>query len=570
MEKYILDKVNIWLGECYDDETKAEIRKMQAENENELIEAFYKDLEFGTGGLRGIMGAGTNRMNKYTVASATQGLANYLKKEFKNQEIKVAIAYDSRLNSRFFAEVTAEVFSANGIYVYIFTELRPTPELSFAIRQLKCQSGVVITASHNPKEYNGYKAYWNDGGQMVSPHDTNVIDEVEKIRSVKEVKFGKNEALIQWINDLIDIPYLEKIKNISRHPEIIQKHKHLKMVYTPLHGTGMTMVPKALKNIGFENVHIVAAQAVSDGNFPTVISPNPEEKATLKLAIEEAEKIKADLVLATDPDADRVGIAVRNTKGEMILFNGNMTASLLIYYLLKNTKLKPNHFIIKTIVTTELLKTIADKAHVKTYDVLTGFKYIADKILELEGKEEYIGGGEESYGFLIGDFVREKDAVSACAMIAEIAAWAAEQGETIYTILQKIYLEYGFYKEDLLSITKKGKTGLEDIQNMMKQYRENPPSVIAGQKVIVSRDYKLKIETNMKTGKKTTLTLPESNVLQFFMEDGSKVTVRPSGTEPKIKFYFGVVQKLSRIEDYDKVETLLIGKINCLKEDFAK
>ena len=558
MEQVILEKVNIWLGTDYDEDTQAEIRKMQAENPTELMDSFYKNLEFGTGGLRGIMGVGTNRMNKYTVAFATQGLANYLKQQFPHESIKVAIAYDSRLNSRFFAEVAAEVFSANGIYTYIFTGLRPTPELSFAVRQLKCHSGVVITASHNPKEYNGYKAYWNDGGQLIPPHDHNVITEVEKITSVRDVKFGKNETLIEWIDEKIDRPYLENIKSLSLHPEMVKHQKNLSIVYTSLHGTGITMVPQALKNIGFENIHLVAAQAVADGNFPTVKSPNPEEKSALELALKEADALGADLILATDPDADRVGIAVRNEAGRLVLFNGNMTASLLIYYLLKNTALKPNHFIIKTIVTTELLKVMAESAGVVCYDVLTGFKYIAEKILELEGKAQFIGGGEESYGYLVGDFVREKDAVSASVMIAEIAAWAAEQGKTLYQLLREIYLEYGFYKEDLLSLTKKGKSGLEEIQAMMLNYRSCPPQKIAGQKIVRMIDY-----LTDGTG------LPQSDVLQFFLEDGSKITVRPSGTEPKIKFYFGVCQTLKTLEDFDTIDTELTRKIEALKQDFT-
>ena len=566
IDNNILAKANTWLNGNYDEDTKQQIKQLIENDPAELTESFYRDLEFGTGGLRGIMGVGTNRMNKYTVGMATQGLANYILKMFPGKtDLKMAIAYDSRNNSKYFAQITAEVMAANGIKVFLFSELRPTPELSFAIRYLGCQSGVVITASHNPKEYNGYKAYWQDGGQLISPHDTNVIDEVQKIKSINDVKFTGNSHLIELIGEDVDRAYLDKLKSLSLSPELITKHKDLSIVYTPLHGTGITLVPRALKELGFVNIHIVEEQAVSDGNFPTIKSPNPEEKAALEMSIELAKKVNASLVMATDPDADRVGIAVKNDKDEYVLFNGNQTASVLIYYLLKKWnekgKITGKEFIVKTIVTSEILKDIAIKNGVESYDVLTGFKYIADIILRLEGKKTFIGGGEESYGYLVGDFVRDKDAVISCCIIAEMAAWAAENKKTFYDILIDLYTEYGFYKEDLLSITKKGKSGAEEIQLMMENYRMQPPVEINNSKVDLIKDYELCIEEDILNNTTKKIDLPVSNVLQFFTADGSKITVRPSGTEPKIKFYFGVKEHLNSKAEFEAVNKKLEQKI---------
>ena len=565
MDKYIEERVALWLQDDYDADTKAKIREYQQNNPNELTEAFYRDLEFGTGGLRGIMGVGTNRMNKYTVGAATQGLANYLKQQFPNQEISVAIAFDSRNNSAYFADITADVLSANGITCHLFPELRPTPVLSFAVRYLHCQSGVMVTASHNPKEYNGYKVYWNDGGQLVPPHDKNVIAEVNKIKSLHDTKWQRNPDKVHIIDSSLDEAYLKLVHGLSLHPEAIAAKKQLKIIYTPLHGTGITMVPKALKMYGFENVSIVKEQAVSDGNFPTVKSPNPEEKSALIMAIAQAEAEKADLVLATDPDADRVGIAVRNSKGEMILLNGNMTGSLLVHYLLSQwkalNKINGKQFVVKTLVTTELIKRMADVYQVPCFDVLTGFKYIAEKIKEHEGQMTFIGGGEESYGYLAGDFVRDKDAVIACCLIAEMTAFYANQGKSLYQMLLEMYHEYGFYKEDLLSLTKQGKSGAEEIAAMMVNYRNNPPKEIGGQKVVLMKDIQAGIAYHLDKGTQETIALPKSNVLQFFTADGSKITVRPSGTEPKIKFYFGVVGQLPHVAKYDEANAAMQAKI---------
>ena len=571
MDKYIEERVALWLNDDYDADTKAKIREYQQNNPNELTEAFYRDLEFGTGGLRGIMGVGTNRMNKYTVGAATQGLANYLKQQFPNQEISVAIAFDSRNNSAYFADITADVLSANGITCHLFPELRPTPVLSFAVRYLHCQSGVMVTASHNPKEYNGYKVYWNDGGQLVPPHDKNVIAEVNKIKSLHDTKWQRNPEKVHIIDSSLDEAYLKLVHGLSLHPEAIAAQKQLKIIYTPLHGTGITMVPKALKMYGFENISIVKEQAVSDGNFPTVKSPNPEEKSALVMAIAQAEAEKADLVLATDPDADRVGIAVRNSKGEMILLNGNMTGSLLVHYLLSQwkalNKINGKQFVVKTIVTTELIKRMADAYQVPCFDVLTGFKYIAEKIKEHEGKMSFIGGGEESYGYLAGDFVRDKDAVIACCLIAEMTAFYANQGKSLYQMLLEIYHEYGFYKEDLLSLTKQGKSGAEEIAAMMVNYRNNPPKEIGGQKVVLMNDIQASIAYHLDKGTQEPIALPKSNVLQFFTADGSKITVRPSGTEPKIKFYFGVVGELPDVAKYDEANAALQAKIKGIIEE---
>ena len=566
--------VNTWLNGAYDEETKAAIRRMQAENPEELNESFYRSLEFGTGGLRGIMGVGTNRMNRYTVAMATQGLANYVKKVFEGEkELRAAISHDSRNHSREFAEITANVLAANGFTVYLFDDMRPTPELSFAVRYFHCHTGVMLTASHNPKEYNGYKAYWNDGCQLTAPHDTNVIDEVEKIKQLSDVKWSGGEERIHIVGAEVDEAFMQQIDKNVLHPECIKAHHDLKIVYTPLHGTGIKLIPTMLQRLGFTNVNVVKEQAVPDGNFPTTPSPNPEEHAAMKMAVELAQKIDADIVFASDPDADRVGVAVKKPNGEWMLLNGNQTMSVIIYYLLKEWKekgkLTGKEFIIKTIVTSELPADIAKRQGVKVYDVLTGFKWIGSKIRELEGKETFIGGGEESYGYMIGDFVRDKDAVGACSMIAEIAAWAASQGKTFFDVLVDLYKEYGFYKEGLLSVVRKGKSGAEEIQQMMKDYRANPPKEINGSKVVCLRDIKTLENKNMETGEVEKINLPSSNVLQFFTADGNKVTVRPSGTEPKIKFYFGVKGELKSKEDFDATNAALDKKIEDIKKSMG-
>lgn len=563
----ILKRAQAWLSDNnIDDETKARITKMIENDPAELAESFYCDLEFGTGGLRGIMGDGTNRMNKYTVGMATQGLANYLKKVFaKDNEIRLAIAFDSRNNSTYFAKIAAEVLSANGITVFLFEHLRPTPELSFAVRYLHCHSGIVITASHNPKEYNGYKVYWNDGAQLVPPHDKNVISEVQKIASIADVNFAGDAMKINMIGESIDKEFLKVSKSYSLAPEVIVPQKDMKIVYTPLHGTGITLVPQALKNYGFRNIHIVEEQAVSDGNFPTIVSPNPEEKAAMKMAMDKGLAINADLVLATDPDADRIGVGLRDLDGNYILLNGNQTASLLTYYLIKQWqakgKLTGNEYIVKTIVTTELIGDIAKSAGVEYFDVLTGFKWIAEVIRNLEGKKTFIGGGEESYGFMIGDFVRDKDAVTACCIFAECAAWAASKGKSLYELLLDIYLEYGLYKENLVNVVRKGMSGQAEIKAMMEGFRANPPKEIAGSKVKLMNDYELRQATDITTGKITPISITKSDVLQFFLEDGSKISMRPSGTEPKIKFYFSVRADLKTIADFKKVQAKLDGRI---------
>ncbi len=565
--------VKTWLDGAYDEETKAAIRKMQAENPEELNESFYRSLEFGTGGLRGIMGVGTNRMNRYTVGMATQGLANYVRNCFPGEELKAAISHDSRNHSREFAEITANVLAANGFKVYLFDDMRPTPELSYAVRYFKCQTGVMLTASHNPKEYNGYKAYWSDGCQLVPPHDTSVIDEVEKIKSLDDVKWSGGENNIITIGAEVDEAFMSEIENNVLHPECIKAHNDIKIVYTPLHGTGIKLIPTMLERLGFTNVNVVKAQAVPDGNFPTTPSPNPEEHAAMKMAVDLAKEIDADIVFASDPDADRVGVAVKRPDGEWMLLNGNQTMSVIIYYLLKEWKekgkLTGKEFIVKTIVTSELPADIAKKVGVKVYDVLTGFKWIGAQIRELEGKETFIGGGEESYGYMIGDFVRDKDAVGACSMIAEIAAWAKSQGKTFFDVLVDLYKEYGFYKEGLLSVVRKGKSGAEEIQQMMKDYRANPPKEINGSKVVRIRDIKTLEEKNLLTGEVKKIDLPSSNVLQFFTADGNKVTVRPSGTEPKIKFYFGVKDVLSKKEYFDQTNADLDAKIEAIKKSMG-
>lgn len=574
IDPQVLNVALRWTKEPFDNETIEQVQNLIANDPQELTESFYRNLEFGTGGLRGIMGVGTNRMNKYTVAMATQGLANYLIKMFPGKDrISIAVAHDCRNNSDYFAQITAQVMSANGIHVYLFTGLRPTPELSFAVRHFSCQSGVVITASHNPKEYNGYKAYWDDGGQLIAPHDKNVIAEVEKITDPSLVRFDANPEIIKYLGEEFDEIYISNIKKLSLSPEVVRRQKDFPIVFTPIHGTAVHLVPMALKAFGFENVSGVDEQNIVDGNFPTVHSPNPEEPAALSMAIQKAKEIGAKLVMATDPDADRVGIAVRDDKDEFILLNGNQAASLLIYYLLakwsENNKLTGNEFIVKTIVTSELLFDIADKFGVKRFDVLTGFKYIADIIKQHEGSMTFIGGGEESYGYLVGDFVRDKDAVSACAMLAETAAWAAEHGKSLYELLKDLYVEFGFYKEKLLSITKKGKAGAEEIKALMDRFRNNPPVTIAGSKLILVKDYKSGTTKNLITQNTESIDLPKSDVLQFFTENGSKISVRPSGTEPKIKFYFGIKGILLNRADFDKVNAELEDKINEIMNDLG-
>jgi phosphoglucomutase len=572
IDSHTKEKIQKWLSGNYDNETKAAIRELiENKKEDELVDSFYRDLEFGTGGLRGIMGVGSNRMNKYTVGAATQGLCNYLKTSFPGEKIKVAIAYDSRNNSDLFAKITAEVFSANGIKVYFFKALRPTPELSYAVRLFGCHSGVVITASHNPKEYNGYKAYWNDGAQMIAPHDKNVITEVQKIKDVSEVKFERNESLIEIIGEEVDEKYLNEILALSISKDAIQRQKDLKIVFTPLHGTGITLVPGVLGKMGFTNVTIVGEQAEPDGNFPTVVYPNPEESEALSLAVKKAKEIDADLVLATDPDSDRVGIAVKNHKNEWQLLNGNQTGSLLINYMInawkEAGKLTGKEYVVKTIVTSGILAKIAHKNGVKCYNTLTGFKYIAAKILELEGKEKFIAGGEESYGYLVGDAVRDKDAIASCAFIAEMAAYAKDKGKTLFDDMLQMYTNYGFYKEKLVSLTKKGKSGAEEIQEMMKRLRNNPPQYLAGSQVRKLMDYDAQLEKDLVTRKESKIALPRENVLQFLTEDGSLVSARPSGTEPKIKFYVSVNEILPVANDYDFVNEKLEKKIDMIIKD---
>jgi len=565
MDTSIQEKVNKWLEGNYDEATKAAIIKMQSENTDELADAFYKNLEFGTGGLRGIMGIGTNRMNKYTVGMATQGYANYLKKCFSD-EIRVAIAHDCRNNSRDFAEITANVFAANGIKVFLFESLRPTPELSFTIRHLQCKGGVVCTASHNPKEYNGYKAYWDDGAQMVPPHDKNVIIEVEKISSVDEVKWNGGEHNITIVGKEIDAAYLNMVKGLSVYPEVCQAQHDLKIVYTPIHGSGIMLVPDALKAIGFTNVHIVKEQSVPDGNFPTVIYPNPEETETMSMGLQQAKALDADILLGTDPDADRVGIGVKNNKGEWILMNGNQTALLAFNYMIEARKAKgiaePNDMVIKTIVTTDMIDVIAKANGVNCYNVLTGFKWIASLIKEKEGKENYIVGGEESFGLMIGNDIRDKDAVSAVTIICEMAAYEKNKGRSLFDKLLDLYVQYGFYKENLVSITKKGMNGAAEIAAMMEGYRSNPPKTIDGIRVVNLLDYELKIGKNLVDGTSWTIELPKSNVLQFELEDGSKISARPSGTEPKIKFYFSVNTSIANAAEFDAAEKMLDDKID--------
>jgi len=564
MDAAIQDKVNTWLKGNFDQATKDEIIRLQKDNPKELEESFYRNLEFGTGGLRGIMGVGTNRMNKYTVGMSTQGFANYMKAQLTG-EIKVAIAHDSRNNSRFFAETVANVFAANGIKVFLFESLRPTPELSFTIRHLKLHGGVVCTASHNPKEYNGYKAYWNDGGQLVPPHDKDVIKEVDKIASVDEVKWTGGEANITSVGTDIDNAYIDMVKGLSVYPEVIEKQKDLKIVYTPIHGTGIKLVPEVLKRFGFTNVTIVDEQAVPDGNFPTVVYPNPEESEAMSIGLKKAAAMNADILLGTDPDADRVGIAIKDNKGNWMLVNGNQTAVLACNYMIEARKAKgiakANDMVIKTIVTTELIDKIAKANNVACYNVLTGFKWIAELIKEKEGKEEYIVGGEESYGLMIGSKIRDKDAVSAVALLCEMAAYEKNKGKSLYDKLIEIYVQYGLYKESLISITKKGMDGQKQIADMMEGYRANPPKNINGVAVAQLLDYELRKGTNLQTGETWNIELPKSNVLQFILADGSKISARPSGTEPKIKFYFSMNTQLSSAAEFEKVYADLDKKV---------
>jgi len=565
-------KISSWLSGNYDQKVKDEILALQKNNPAELEDAFYKNLEFGTGGLRGIMGIGTNRMNKYTIGMATQGYANYLKKCFSN-DVSVAIAHDSRNNSRFFAEITANVFAANGIKVYLFEALRPTPELSFAIRKNGCKGGVVCTASHNPKEYNGYKAYWDDGAQMVPPHDKNVIKEVEKIASVDDVKWTGGEKNITIIGKEMDEAYLDMVKSLSVYPDICAKQSDLKIVYTPIHGTGIMLVPQALQQFGFTNVHVVKEQSNPDGNFPTVNYPNPEERETMSIGLRNAKELDADILLGTDPDADRVGIGVKNHKGEWILMNGNQTALLAFNYMIEARKAKglqrPNDMVVKTIVTTDMIDVIAKHSGVTCYNVLTGFKWIAALIKEKEGKEKYIIGGEESFGLMIGDEIRDKDAVSAVALLCEMAAYEKNKGRSLFDKLIDLYLQYGFYKENLVSVTKKGMNGAKEIADMMEGYRKNPPLSIDGAAVNELLDYELQTGKNLQTGKSWMINQPKSNVLQFVLADGTKISARPSGTEPKIKFYFSVNTKLADAVAFDATEKLLDEKIARIEKELG-
>ena len=568
------NKAKEWLSSSFNEETRKEVQAMlDNSDKTELIDSFYKDLEFGTGGLRGIMGAGSNRMNIYTVGMATQGFANYLKKSFANKEtISVVVGHDCRNNSRLFAETVAAIFSANGIKVYLFDDLRPTPEVSFAIRELKCQGGVNLTASHNPKEYNGYKAYWDDGAQVLAPHDKGIIDEVEKVK-IEDVKFGANNDLIQIIGKEIDDLYLDKIKTLSIDPAVIERHKDLKIVYTPLHGAGRTLIPESLKRWGFENVYTVKEQMVKDGNFPTVVSPNPENGEALTLALRDAKEIDADIVMASDPDADRVGMACKNDKGEWVLINGNQTCLIFLYYIITNRiktgKMQPNDFIVKTIVTTELIKKIADKNHVEMIDCFTGFKWIAREIREFEGVKQYIGGGEESYGFMAEDFVRDKDAVSAMCLLAEICAYAKDQGKTLYDLLMEIYLEYGFSYEYTVNVVRPGKTGADEIKQMMENFRNNPPKQLGDSPIVITKDF-LKLEQTDANGNITKLEMPDtSNVLQWFCENGDKVSVRPSGTEPKIKFYFEVKGEMKCAGCYERSVKEALEKIEEFKKELS-
>ncbi len=569
MDSKTQNRIDAWLSSDYDEATRAEIQKLQRENPADLEDAFYKELEFGTGGLRGIMGVGTNRMNKYTVGMATQGYANYLKQSFK--EVKVAIAHDSRNHSREFAEITANIFAANDVKVYLFESLRPTPELSFAIRYFGCQGGVVCTASHNPKEYNGYKAYWDDGAQLVPPHDANVIIEVEKIKSLDDVKWKGKEENITIIGKEIDEKYIEMVKSLSVYPDVCVAQHDLKIVYTPIHGTGIMVVPQVLQRYGFDNVHIVEEQATPDGNFPTVNYPNPEERETMSIGLQKAKDLDADILLGTDPDGDRVGIGVKNHKDEWVLMNGNQTALLAFNYMIEARKTKgmakPNDMVVKTIVTTDMIDKIAKENNIACYNVLTGFKWIAELIKEKEGKENYVIGGEESFGLMIGDKIRDKDAESAVAIICEMTAYEKNKGRKLFDKLIDLYVQYGLYKEDLISITKKGMNGAKEIADMMQAYRDKPPQKINGSNVVQLLDYQSQVNTNLQSGESVKIELPKSNVLQFILADGTKISARPSGTEPKIKFYFSVNTKLDNVAGYDAKEKELEDKIAAIIDD---
>ncbi len=566
-------KAREWLSDTYDEETRDEVRRMmESENSDELVDAFYKHLEFGTGGLRGVMGVGTNRMNKYTVGAATQGLSNYLKKHFSGlSTIKVAIGYDCRNNSRFFAETSARIFAANGIKAYLFDDLRPTPELSFAIRELGCQSGIILTASHNPKEYNGYKAYWNDGSQIVGPHDENIVKEVARIKP-EDILFDGPDALIEILGDDMDQKFLEKVKTVSISPEVVKRHADIKIVFTPIHGTAVKLVPAALRIFGFTNIIPIPEQNVVSGDFPTVVSPNPEEEAAMEMALKKAAEVDADVVMATDPDADRIGVAVKNDQGKYIIINGNQTALLFIYYIITRMKeadaMQGNEFIVKTIVSTEMIAEIARKNNVEYFDVYTGFKFIAEVIRELEGKKKYIGGGEESFGFMPADFVRDKDAVSSCALMGEITAWAIDQGKTLYDLLKDIYMEYGFSKEKMKYIVRKGKAGADEIRQIMEDFRTNPPRKIGGSPLEWVKDYSALKAKNLLTGEEKKIEQKNpSNVLQFFTSDGTKISVRPSGTEPKIKFYFEVKGKLESRNEFEEAGNIADEKIESIMKE---
>ena len=566
-------KAKEWLSDIYDEETRKEVRRMlESENTDELVDAFYKHLEFGTGGLRGIMGVGTNRMNKYTVGAATQGLSNYLKKHFSGlSTIKVAIGHDCRNNSRFFAETSARIFAANGIKAYLFDDLRPTPELSFAIRELGCQSGIILTASHNPKEYNGYKAYWDDGSQIVAPHDKNIVEEVARIKP-EDILFDGPDEFIEILGDDMDQKFLEKVKTVSISPEVVKRHADIKIVFTPIHGTAVKLVPAALHKFGFTNIIHIPEQDVVSGDFPTVVSPNPEEEAAMEMALKKAAEVDADVVMATDPDADRIGVAVKNDQGKYIIVNGNQTALLFIYYIITRMKeadaMQGNEFIVKTIVSTEMIAEIARKNDVEYFDVYTGFKFIAEVIRELEGKKKYIGGGEESFGFMPADFVRDKDAVSSCALMGEITAWAIDQGKTLYDLLKDIYMEYGFSKEKMKYVVRKGKAGADEIRQIMEDFRSNPPRKLGGSPMEWVKDYSILTAKNLLTGEEKKIDQKNpSNVLQFFTSDGTKISVRPSGTEPKIKFYFEVKGRLESREKFEEAEKTADEKIESIMKE---
>ncbi len=571
MNAAIEQKVNSWLNGNFDEDVKVKIREMQKNGGDELADAFYRNLEFGTGGLRGVMGVGTNRINKYTIGMATQGYANYLKKSFPNEQVKVAIAHDNRNNSRFFAETTAHVFAANDIKVYLFEDLRPTPELSFAIRYFRCHGGVVCTASHNPKEYNGYKAYWTDGGQLVPPHDKAVITEVEKIENVDDVKWTGGDENIIIIGNEVDEAYLNMVKELSVFPEVVNQQKDLKIVFTSIHGTGITLIPQALKNLGFENVHIVEEQATPDGNFSTVVYPNPEESEAMSMGLQKAEALDADILLGTDPDADRVGIGVKDANGKWTLMNGNQTAVLAFNYMMESRKEKgvatPKDMVVKTIVTTDMIDALAAAYGVQCYNVLTGFKWIAELIKEKENEENYVIGGEESYGLMIGSKIRDKDAVSAVTILCEMAAYEKSKGKSLYDKLLDLYIEFGCYQESLISITKKGMNGQQEIAEMMERFRKEPPETLGGSKVTGLYDYQKQEQKDLVSGNVSVITLPKSNVLQFILEDGSKISARPSGTEPKIKFYFSVNAPLANKNDYERVKEGLQQKIEEIIKD---